>query len=204
LNRRGNLLVLSAPSGTGKTTVYQKVLSDLDEIEFSISFTTRYKRPNEKDGVDYHFISDKAFRQKITDGDFLEWAEVHGHLYGTGRSETETICERGRDVLLDVDVQGADQVRRAKPDAVTIFMLPPSFEELERRLRGRKQDEIRSIEQRLENARSEIHRFKDYDYIIINDEVERAADRLRSIILAERCRARAMKSRAQSIIGSFP
>lgn len=201
--RKGNLIVMSAPSGAGKTTVLQKALSLLDEIDFSVSYTTRVQRLTERDGLDYHFISEESFRKKIEGDEFLEWAEVHGNLYGTGRSDTESICARGRDVLLDVDVQGADQVRKAKPEAVSIFMLPPSFEVLEKRLRGRQQDSPEVIEKRLQTARGEIGRYRDYEYVIINEEVDHSADMLRSIILAERAKPHLMKELIQPVIESF-
>ena len=201
--RKGNLLVLSAPSGGGKTTILQKALSLLDEIDFSVSYTTRVQRLTERDGLDYHFVTEEVFREKIEGNQFLEWAEVHGNLYGTGRRETEAICESGRDVLLDVDVQGAAQVREAKPDAVTIFMLPPSFEVLEKRLRGRQQDSPEAIEKRLQAARSEIGRYLDYDYVVINEEMDHAADMLRAIILAERGRPQSMEGLIRPIFESF-
>lgn len=201
--RKGNLLVLSAPSGGGKTTILQKALSLLDEIDFSVSYTTRVQRLTERDGLDYHFVTEEVFREKIAENQFLEWAEVHGNLYGTGRTETEAICTSGRDVLLDVDIQGAAQVRKAKPDAVTIFMLPPSFEVLEKRLRGRQQDSPEAIEKRLQAARSEIGRYLDYDYVVINEELDHAADMLRAIILAERGRPHSMEGLIRPIFESF-
>ena len=201
--RKGNLIVLSAPSGAGKTTILQKALSLLDEIEFSVSYTTRVQRLTERDGLDYHFVTEELFRERIAENQFLEWAEVHGNLYGTGRAETESICQSGRDVLLDVDVQGAAQVRKAKPDAISVFMLPPSFEVLEKRLRGRQQDSPEVIEMRLRAARSEIGRYLDYDYVVINEELDHAADMLRAVILAARARPHLMEGLIRPIFESF-
>jgi guanylate kinase len=201
--RRGNIVVLSAPSGSGKTTVVQRVLDSLDEIEFSISYTTRPRRSGERDGVDYHFIAAEKFENKIENGDFLEWAKVHGNFYGTGRADAESICDQGRDVILDVDVQGADQVRRGKHDAVTVFMLPPSFQVLEQRLRGRRSDDPEHIEVRLAAARKEIDRYREYDYVIVNEDINRSAELLRSIILAERVRPRLIQEIIRPIFETF-
>jgi guanylate kinase len=201
--RLGNIIVLSAPSGSGKTTVLQRALDAIDEIEFSISYTTRTRRSTEQDGVDYHFITAEDFERKVERGDFLEWAKVHGNFYGTGRADAEAICAEGRDVMLDVDVQGADQVRRAKHDAVSVFMLPPSFEVLEERLRGRRSDDPEHIEVRLEAARKEIDRYREYDYVIINEDIDRSAELLRSIILAERTRPRLIQEVIRPIFDSF-
>ncbi len=201
--RRGNLLVLSAPSGSGKTTLLGKLLDNMDAVEFSVSFTTRPRRVEERDGIDYHFVSEDVFRSKIAANELLEWAEVHGALYGTGRSETEAMRERGSDVLLDVDVQGAEQVRRACPDAVTIFVLTPSFAVLERRLKDRSSDRAEDIEMRLKTAQREVDRYTDYDYLIINDDVDRSAELLRSIVLAERARPSLMEDQIRPIVDSF-
>ena len=201
--RLGNIIVLSAPSGSGKTTVVQRVLDSIDEIEFSISYTTRPRRSAEQDGVDYHFITAESFENKVEKGDFLEWAKVHGNFYGTGRAEAEAICAQGRDVMLDVDVQGADQVRRAKHDAVSVFMLPPSFQVLEQRLRGRRSDDPEHIEVRLAAARKEIDRCREYDYVIVNEDIDCSAELLRSIILAERIRPRLIQKVLGPIFESF-
>jgi len=201
--RRGNLFVISAPSGSGKTTLVRRLLDTLDDVRFSISFTTRPLRGDERDEVDYHFIAVDEFRKKIQDGEFLEWAEVHGNFYGTSKTETEKVRAAGEDILLDVDVQGAAQVRKAQPDAITLFIMPPSFEVLESRIRGRRQDSDDVIQGRLEEARHEIHHYKDYDYVLINDSVERTAELFKAIVLAERTRPRLLEDRIRPILDSF-
>lgn len=201
--RRGNLFVISAPSGSGKTTLVRRLLDTLDDVQFSISFTTRSVRGSERDSVDYHFISEESFRSKIEEGEFLEWAEVHGNLYGTSKLETEKIRAGGEDILMDVDVQGATQVRKAQPDAVTLFIMPPSFGVLEDRLRGRRQDSDKVIEGRLDEARHEIHHYKDYDYVLINDSVERTSELFKAIVLAERMRPHLLQDRIRPILDTF-
>lgn len=201
--RRGNLFVLSAPSGSGKTTLVTSLLGSLDGLRFSVSLTTRPRRGNERDGIDYHFVTEEAFREKIEAGEFLEWAEVYGNLYGTSRIETDRICEGGEDVVLDVDVQGAAQVRAASPSAVTIFVLPPSFSVLEERLRGRREDPPEVIEGRLNEARREVKRYDEYHYVIINDSVEKSANLLRAIVMAERARPRLLEERLRPVLSSF-
>lgn len=185
------LFVLSAPSGAGKTTILKKVMAGLPGLVFSVSHTTRPPRPGEVAGRDYHFVSREGF-QAIREGDppgFLEWAEVHGNLYGTGRAEVERQLQAGRDIILDIDVQGALQVRSAAAP-VMIFIAPPSLAELEARLRKRGTESEDTIRLRLENARQEMQYTDHYDYLIINARLEEAIDSLRSIIVAERCRRR--------------
>jgi len=201
--RRGNLFVISAPSGSGKTTLVRRLIDTLDDVWFSISFTTRAIRGSEREGIDYHFISEPAFRSKIGEGELLEWAGVHGHLYGTSRAETEKVRAAGKDILLDVDVQGAAQVRESEPDAVTVFVMPPSFRVLEERLRGRRQDSEKVIEERLREARREIYYYEDYDYVLINDRVEKTLELFKSIVLAERTRPNLLADRIGPIIESF-
>ncbi len=201
--RRGNLFVISAPSGSGKTTLVRRLLDTLDDVRFSVSFTTRPVRGSERDGIDYHFASKEVFRAKIEDGEFLEWAEVHGNFYGTSKIVTEQVRAAGEDILMDVDVQGAAQVRKAQPDAITLFVMPPSFAVLEERLRGRRQDSDEVIVGRLEEARHEIHHYKDYDYVLINDSVERTSELLKAIVLAERTRPRLLVERIRPIVESF-
>lgn len=203
MTRRGNLFVISAPSGSGKTTLVRRLLDTLDDVQFSISFTTRSVRGSERDGIDYHFIAAESFRSKIEDGEFLEWAEVHGNLYGTSRIETEKVRAGGEDIVMDVDVQGASQVRKAQPDAVTLFIMPPSFGVLEERLRGRRQDSDEVIEGRLNEARHEIHHYKDYDYVLVNDSVERTSELFKAIVLAERMRPHLLQDRIRPILDTF-
>ncbi|MHB8789541.1 MAG: guanylate kinase [Desulfobulbaceae bacterium] len=185
------LFVLSAPSGGGKTTILKEVMADLPGLVFSISHTTRPPRPGEVAGHDYHFVSREEFRamQEGTPSGFLEWAVVHNNLYGTGRVEVERQLQSGRDVILDIDVQGALQVQSAA-SPVMIFIAPPSLAELEARLRKRGTESEDTVRLRLDNAREELKFADRYDYLIINDRLEEAVDSLRAIIVAERCRRR--------------
>lgn len=187
----GILFVVSAPSGTGKTTILKKVVAGLPGAVFSVSYTTRAPRSGEQDGRDYHFISQETFTLMRTSrpSGFLEWAEVHGNLYGTGRERVEQHLAAGRDIILDIDVQGAMQVRKnAAP--ILIFIAPPSPAELESRLRRRGTETEAALALRLENAGREMKYSDEYDYLIINDRLADAVDCLRSIIVAERCRRR--------------
>lgn len=185
------LLVLSAPSGCGKTTMLEKVMTDLPGLVFSVSHTTREPRPGEEDGRDYHFVSHEQFKE-IRDqqpSGFLEWAEVHGNCYGTSRQDVEARLAEGMDVVLDIDIQGAEQIRQnAAP--VTIFIAPPSLSELERRLRGRGTESEESLAVRLANAEKEMQAADAYTYLIGNDELDEAVRALEAVIIAERCRRR--------------
>ncbi|HLE69430.1 MAG TPA: guanylate kinase [Vicinamibacteria bacterium] len=195
--------MISAPSGSGKTTLVRKLIASFSDLRFSVSYTTRAPRGAERDGVDYHFVTRGEFQEKIRSEEFLEWAEVHGNLYGTSKPETERIRAEGQDILLDVDVQGADQVRKAEPEAVTMFVMPPSFEVLEERLRGRKQDSPEVIEGRLAGARREIDRYRDYHYVLVNDGIEETAELLKAIVLAERARPHLLEERLRPILETF-
>jgi guanylate kinase len=186
---KGICLVLSAPSGGGKTTLIRALETKFPNLRHSISYTTRNPREDSTDLHDYHFISEVQFRQLVADGEFLEWAEVHSFLYGTRRSDLESLLEQGFDVILDIDVQGSAQFKQKFPDAVHVFIMPPSLEILEARLRARKSETEEMIQKRLNNARSEIKAFRRFDYIIINDDLDSAIDRIRSILIAEHCRA---------------
>lgn len=201
--RRGCLFVISAPSGSGKTTLVSKLIASFSDLRFSVSYTTRAPRGAERDGVDYHFVTRDEFQEKIRKGELLEWAEVHGNLYGTSKPETEGIRAGGQDILLDIDVQGAAQVRKAAPEAVTMFVMPPSFQILVERLRGRKQDSPEVIEARLAGARREIDRYREFHYVLVNDDIEETAELLRSIVLAERTRPHLLENRLRPIVESF-
>ena len=197
------VVVVSAPSGAGKSSVLARVLRDLGGIRFSVSHTTRAPRGAERDGVEYHFVDRKAFEALRDDGSLLEWAEVHGNLYGTGLSEIERAKAAGVDILLDLDVQGAAQVRGRIPDAVTVFLLPPSYEVLEARLRGRGQDDEAQVRRRLAAAGQEIHAFEQFDYAIVNEDLDASVEELKSIVRAARCRVAVMGERARAIERTF-
>ncbi|HKW02126.1 MAG TPA: guanylate kinase [Vicinamibacterales bacterium] len=186
--QRGLLFVVSAPSGTGKTTVVERLVEVCPRLEQSRSYTSRARRAGETDGVDYNFISRPEFEGMVARGEFLEWADVFGNLYGTNRGQTEARLAAGLDVVLVIDVQGARQVRQRMQDAVAVFVLPPSFEALERRLRGRSQDSSGAIARRLETARSEVAAVREYDYVVVNDELERCVNEICAIVTAERAR----------------
>jgi guanylate kinase len=184
----GILFVISAPSGAGKTSLCHEVIDIFPRLRHSVSYTTRLPRAGEREGVDYHFVSAETFDAMIAAGEFAEWAEVHGNRYGTSLKTLSDCRAAGCDVLLDIDCQGAAQLRERCPDGVFIFVLPPSFEELERRLRGRNTDDPEVIKRRLHNARSEMQQLVWYDYLVINDDFNRASRDLQSIMIAEGCR----------------
>jgi guanylate kinase len=184
----GSLYIVSAPSGAGKTSLVAKLLSADPLVKKSVSYTTRGARPGEIDGQHYHFVAPEAFEAMRASGALLESALVHGNHYGTSRDTVETVCGTGTDVLLEIDWQGAAQIRKLKPDAVAIFVLPPSISALEHRLRGRAQDSAEVIARRVAAARGEIAHVPEFDYVIINDDFDRAAQDLISIVRAERLR----------------
>ncbi len=188
--RSGILFVVSAPSGAGKTTLCREMFDIFPDLRHSISFTTRPIRLGEQDGVDYHFIDQARFDVMVTAGEFVEWAEVHGNCYGTALATLKDAAVNGADLLLEIDCQGARQIRDAIAEAVFIFVLPPDFGELERRLRGRETDSDDIISRRLSNARDEISQAHWYDYLVLNDNLEQAGQRFSSIIQAECCRSR--------------
>ena len=201
--RRGQLFVVSAPSATGKTTVVERLVQVVPDLLMSRSYTSRTRREGEVDGVDYNFITRARFEQMIAGNAFLEWADVFGNLYGTCAVDVERELLAGRDLVLVIDVQGARQVRSLGLDAVNIFMLPPTFEVLEQRLRGRSKDSEEAIRRRLATARAEIDAVVDYDYVVVNDELEACVDRIRAIVLAERARLRTMTPVIADIARSF-
>lgn len=187
----GHLFVISAPSGAGKTTLLRPVLEVVPALAFSVSHTTRAPRPGEVDGKDYFFVNPGGFAVLRQEGDFLEWAEVHGNCYGTSRRAVETQLASGQDIILDIDVQGAQQLRdRQDLSATFIFIAPPSLAELERRLTGRRTEDAATIALRLKNARHELRAVEQYDYLIINDNLDQARAMLTAIILEKRARAR--------------
>jgi guanylate kinase len=200
---RGLLFVVSAPSGTGKTTVVERLVQIFPDLGLSRSYTSRAMRVGERDGVDYNFVTRERFEAMIAKDDFLEWADVFGNLYGTCKADSERDLAAGRDLVLVIDVQGARQVRSHGASAIGIFVLPPSFEALERRLRGRSKDSEDAIRKRLATARREVRAVAEYEYVIVNDELDACVDRLRSIVLAERARPRVMAPVIARIVGSF-
>jgi len=200
---RGLLFVVSAPSGTGKTTVVERLVQIFPDLGMSRSYTSRAMREGEQDGVDYNFITRERFEAMVAEDAFLEWADVFGNLYGTGKTETERELVGGRDLILVIDVQGARQVRSHGAHAIGIFVLPPSFDALESRLRGRSKDSEDAIRKRLSTARREVRAVAEYEYVIVNDALDACVDRLRSIVLAERARPRVMAPTVARIVGSF-
>jgi guanylate kinase len=200
---RGNLYIVSAPSGSGKTTLLQHLLRSFKDLNFSVSHTTRRPRQGERHGVDYFFTERDAFLSMVARGEFLEWAEFNDQLYGTTRAFVEEHLDKGQDVILDIDVQGAQQVKSKMAEATAIFVLPPSFQELERRLKARMLESDDVIRRRLEIARREIHSYCDYDYIIINDVLDKSTRLLESIILSGAAVPRRQQGRIEEIIASF-
>jgi guanylate kinase len=200
---RGLLFIVSAPSGTGKTTLVERLAQIVPGLRMSRSYTSRPARVGERDGVDYNFVSRQRFEAMIDESAFLEWADVFGNLYGTCAADTEAVLAGGEDVVLVIDVQGARQVRTRGIETVGIFVLPPSAAILEQRLRGRSQDTDEQIQRRLAKAFDEVNEFEQYEYVIVNDELDAAVDRLRAIILAERARVKAMRGTAAGIISTF-
>ena len=200
---RGNLIIISSPSGGGKGTIIKEVLEVLPEVGYSVSFTTRPPRFGEEEGRHYHFVTKRQFEEEIANDSFLEYAEVHGNLYGTSRTQTERMTNEGQDVILEIDVQGALQIMEKLPAAVSVFIMPPSFEVLKARLVSRATENHEDLELRLRNSRDEIRQFERFDYIIINDQVAAAARKLAAIILAERQHRDRQKDAVQGILDSF-
>ncbi|HRJ89302.1 MAG: guanylate kinase [Blastocatellia bacterium] len=200
---KGNLIIISSPSGGGKGTLIREILQSVPDIGYSVSLTTRAPRFGEEDGRDYHFVTQQEFQDCIDRGGFLEYAEVHGNLYGTSRDQTDRITAEGRDVILEIDVQGAIAVLEKVPDAVSIFILPPSFEVLKARLTARNTEDAAGLALRLRNSITEVMQYERFDYVIVNEEVPVAARLLSSIILAERQKRNRQSEAIGCILDSF-
>jgi len=202
--QRGNLIVLSAPSGTGKTTLARRLVARVPRLKASVSYTTRPMRPEERHGEDYHFVDRDRFVAMTGEDLFLEWAEIYGHLYGTGRQATAEVLDQGDDLLLVIDVQGARWVHKRVPDALMTFLLPPHHEVLLERLRRRGTESSGTEAERLRVAREEILAWKEYDFIIVNDDLETSLARAEAVILADRQRRQRMEGIARTVAATFP
>ncbi len=186
--KKGLIVVISAPSGAGKTTLCKRLLQNLPSFNWSVSFTTRRPRKNEIEGVDYYFVSREEFQKMVEDQKFVEWAEVHGQLYGTSSNLLNKAIEAGKDVVLEVDVEGGTRIKKNYPQTVLIFLLPPSWQELEKRLKNRRTEDHERLKERIKQAKKEIEYAPYYDYLIVNDDINRALEDLTAIIRTERCR----------------
>jgi guanylate kinase len=201
LPRRGLLIVVSSPSGAGKTTLCRRLIDEFPDIVFSVSYTTRQRRRGEEEGVDYHFVDRPSFDRMVQNEEFAEWAEVHGNRYGTTVDAVRQALEGGRHVLFDIDYQGGRQLKaKFEKEAVLVFVLPPSLAELERRLRQRATDAPDVIERRLKQAHEELKQYGIYQYLIVNDDLPRAYDRLRAIYLAEQCGIDRVGDQAEALV----
>jgi len=200
---RGLLFIVSAPSGAGKTTLVERLVEQTPHIRMSRSYTSRPARPGETDGVDYNFVSRERFEALVAAGEFLEWAPLYGHLYGTRAADTERMLTAGDDVVLVIDVQGARKVRASGMTITSVFLMPPSQDVLEQRLRGRRKDSEADIQRRLQVARDEVTAFSEYDFVVVNDEVSAAVDRLRAIVIAQRALLQRMQGGAETIVSTF-
>jgi guanylate kinase len=200
---RGLLFIVSAPSGAGKTTLVERLVEQTPRLRMSRSYTSRHARAGERDGVDYNFVTRARFEAMVAADEFLEWADVFGNLYGTAAADTERLLDAGHDVVLVIDVQGARKLRARGVLACAVFVMPPSFAELEQRLRGRSKDCEEDIQRRLQVAREEVAAFIEYDFVVVNDELVAAVDRLRAIVVAERSRLPRMHGEADTIVRTF-
>ena len=200
---RGNLIIISAPSGSGKTSLARRTLDQVSDLSFSVSHTTRAPRRGEVEGESYFFVSQPKFEEMIAQGAFLEWAHVYRNYYGTSRNFVEQELDAGRDVLLDIDVQGAAKVRSRVPEAISIFVFPPSYRVLAERLERRGLDDSDVIKSRLEVARNEIREYNQYDFLIVNDDIEESVNALKSIVLAARYKRERVGPRARRIVATF-
>ena len=202
---RGRFIVLAAPSGAGKTSLVRRLLRRVGDLRFSVSYTTRPCRPEETDGEDYVFVSPEEFRQMAEAGAFLEHAEVFGHRYGTSRDPVDSLLAEGHTVVLEIDWQGARQIREAAPEATSVFILPPSMAELEQRLRGRGTDSAETIARRLSEAVDDVAHWDEFDYVLINDDLDRAADELAAIVSgrdgSHRTSRENLRERIEAIVG---
>ena len=203
LSHSGNVFVLSAPSGTGKSTLAKQLVKQVGDLDFSVSFTTRKPRPGEVHGRDYFFVDDACFDAMVAEDGFVEWVQVYDRRYGTGKAWIQERLRSGVDILLDIETQGAGRVQEAIPDAVMVFLLPPSAGELAARLRGRGDESAEQVRIRLEYAHHELSRYPQYDYLVVNDKVDQAYQKLESIIIATRCRRERMTALAQRILDTF-
>jgi guanylate kinase len=199
----GNLIIVSGPSGAGKSALVTGVLRSMPQLRFSVSYTTRLPRATETNGVEYFFVDRREFKNLIEKGDFLEWAEVHGNFYGTSTRFLDDILRKGEDVILDIDVQGARIIRQKRPNATAVFILPPSFQVLRKRLERRRLDDGPVIEQRLKRACKEISHYREYDYLIVNDNLSSSIDELKAIVSSARCRMADRIESAKSILATF-
>lgn len=200
---KGILFIISSPSGGGKGTLIREVLRTVPNIGYSVSFTTRQMREGEIDGVHYNFISHEQFENLIKQNEFLEYAEVHGNYYGTSKTQVDHEISVGRDIILEIDVQGATLVREKAKDAIGIFILPPSFEVLKERLTARNTETAEDLQMRLKNSRGEVQEYTKFDYVIINDEVTKAVTDLQSVIYAERCKHTRQTEAVEKILDTF-
>lgn len=200
---KGNIYIVTAPSGAGKTSLVRKLLEADSEVQLSVSYTTRAPRPGEVNGKDYHFVDEAVFLDMLQRGDFLESAEVYGNRYGTSQSWIEKVIVSGSDILLEIDWQGAAQVRRIFPEAIGIFILPPSLEVLTQRLKGRASDSEEVIARRLAAAREDIRHVEEFDYVIINDLFDTALQELRAVVLAQRLKMTRQLARHAAMIGKM-
>ncbi len=200
---RGLLIVVSSPSGGGKGTLIDRVLKTVPGLSYSVSFTTRAPRPSEQNGREYFFVDTSTFETMIAHGDFLEWANVYGHLYGTSASQVAHERGNGRDIVLEIDVQGAESIRRKVPDLISVFILPPSFELLRARLLARGTDSPADLERRLRGAAGEVGQYKNFRYVILNDDIDRASQQLASVIYAERARRERQEIELRNVLDDF-
>ncbi|HEX3142536.1 MAG TPA: guanylate kinase [Pyrinomonadaceae bacterium] len=200
---RGMLIVVSSPSGGGKGTLIDRVLKTVPDLAFSVSYTTRAPRGSEQNGREYFFVDEPAFRAMIDRGEFLEWADVYGHLYGTSASQVARERAAGHDIILEIDVQGAESIRHKVSDAISVFILPPSFELLRNRLVARATDSAADLQRRLTGAPAEVAQYEHFDYVILNDDINRASQQLAAVIYAERARRERQQVRLREALEDF-